>query len=534
MNARVLAERGWPCPTGEEMGRIDRDAIERRGLRARLLMENAGRAVATAVRQRFPDALRPLVVCGSGNNGGDGFVVARVLRDWDDRIAPIVIALGEAKRRTPEAQENLELLLNSDVEVIVGTGSKEIESSLSRCSLILDAVFGVGLRRPVEGALAQTLRLLGESGRPVVALDLPSGISSDTGQPLGVELSADLVVTLGLPKLGLALRPLPCEIWVADIGLPRSSLEACGVRQHLLTLEAVAALLPERPAAGHKGTFGHVLVAAGSEGKTGAATLAAQGALRAGAGLVTLSVPRSLNPVFEVKLTEAMTLPIEDAGRGRLDEEALDTIVHEARERDALVLGPGLGVHEGTVRLLERLLPELRTPLVVDADGLNAFAGRPQALRGPGPRILTPHPGEAARLLDRSKLEVQGDRVAAARELAQRTGSVVVLKGARTVVASEEGEVHVVSRGGPGLASGGTGDVLAGVIGALLAQGLSAFAAASAGAYLHGLAGDLGPPAGGLAGEVAERIPQAWRELAAPETGARTGQDGSDVLHRFV
>jgi len=534
MNARILAERGWPCPTGEEMSRIDRDAIERQGLPARLLMENAGRAVAAALRRRFPEVQRPLIVCGAGNNGGDGFVVARVLRDWDDRIAPIVLALGEAKRRSPEAQSNLELLLNSDVEVVVGTGVKEIESSLGRCDLILDAVLGVGLRRPVEGALAGTLRALGEGGRPVLALDLPSGISSDTGEPLGSALEADLVVTLGLPKLGLVLRPRPHEIWVADIGLPRAAVEACRVRQHLLTRETVAALLPERLAVGHKGTFGHVLVVAGSEGKTGAATLAAQGALRSGAGLVTACVPRSLNPIFEVKLTEAMTLPVEDAGRGRLEDDALDMLLREASERDALVLGPGMGNHAGTVRLLERMLPEIRTPLVVDADGLNAFSGRPQALRGPGPRVLTPHPGEAARLLERNGAEIQSERVAAARELAERAACVVVLKGARTVIASAEGQVTVVASGGPGLASGGTGDVLAGVIGGLLAQGLPEFAAASAGAYLHGVAGDLGPSAGGLAGDVAERIPEAWRRVTASGSSADPAQDGFGVLHRLV
>ena len=175
------------------MGRIDRDAIERQGLPARLLMENAGRAVATALRERFPDARHPLVVCGTGNNGGDGFVVARVLRDWDDRIAPIVIALGQAERRSPEAQANLELVLNSDVEVIVGSGAKEVESSLGRCDLIVDAVFGVGLQRSVEGALARTLEVLGTCGLPVLSLDLPSGISSDTGTPLGVEVPADLI-----------------------------------------------------------------------------------------------------------------------------------------------------------------------------------------------------------------------------------------------------------------------------------------------------------------------------------------------------
>ena len=534
MNARVLNEQGWPCPTGDEMNRIDRDAIERLALPARLLMENAGRAVAAALRQRFPSAQRPLVVCGGGNNGGDGFVVARVLRDWDDRCNPVVLALGEGVRRSPEAQANLELLLNSDVEVIVGSGSKEIEACLARCDLVVDAVFGVGLQRPVEGALAHTLQTLRGCALPVLAVDLPSGISSDSGAVLGVELEAELIVTLGLPKLGLALRPFDCEIWVADIGLPRQAIEACGVRQYLLTREAVGGWLPERPAAGHKGSFGHVLVAAGSEGKTGAGTLAAQGALRAGAGLVTAAVPRSLNPIFEIKLTEAMTLPLEDGGTGRLDEAVLDTLLSEAHARDVLVLGPGLGVHEGTVRLLERLLPELRIPVVIDADGLNAFAGRPQALRAAGSRILTPHPGEAARLLECSSREIQADRVSAARLLAERAQAVVLLKGARSVVASPEGEVHVVHSGGPGLASGGTGDVLSGVIGGLLAQGMPPLAASSAGAFLHGLAGDLGPSAGGTAGEVAERIPQAWRELESAVALTRASVEGSGVLHRLA
>ena len=199
MNARVLNERGWTCPTGDEMGRIDRDAIERLGLPARLLMENAGRAVAAALRQHFPGAQRPLVVCGGGNNGGDGFVIARVLRDWDDRCKPVVLALGEGVRRSPEAQANLELLLNSDVEVIVGSGSKEIEACLTRCDLVVDAVFGVGLQRPVEGELARTLQTLRGCGLPILAVDLPSGISSDTGAVLGVELEAELILQDGTP-----------------------------------------------------------------------------------------------------------------------------------------------------------------------------------------------------------------------------------------------------------------------------------------------------------------------------------------------
>ncbi|MFQ5515395.1 MAG: NAD(P)H-hydrate dehydratase [Myxococcota bacterium] len=528
MDARALVERGWPCPSGEEMGRIDRDAIERRGLPARLLMENAGRGVALAICERFPQAHRPLVVCGAGNNGGDGFVVARVLREWDRSIVPRVLALGDPARRSPEALANLELLSSSAVQVHADRKGAAIDTLLEDCDLVVDAVLGVGLSRPVEGRLSELLKALAQA-RPLVALDLPSGMSSDTGLPLGVEIVPDLTVTLGLPKLGLALQPSRGEILVVDIGLPAASLAACPVRQHLLTPQAAAARLPARPAAGHKGSFGHVLVVAGSLGKTGAALLTARGALCSGAGLVTLAVPQSLDTIFESALLEAMTLPVEDRDCGHLDEAGLGGLRKAASERDAIVVGPGLGVRDGTVRLLERLLGGLRCPAVIDADGLNAFAGRPEALQGPGPRVLTPHPGEAGRLLGRSTAEIQGDRAAAARELALRTGSIVALKGARTVIAAPEGELIVNPTGGPGLASGGTGDVLAGVVGALLAQGLSAYEAAALGVYLHGLAGDLGPEQGGLAGALADRLPRALEQLRA------SGRDPAEprALHRF-
>ena len=517
------------------MGQMDREAIEKQGIPGRLLMENAGRAVASAIRSRFPEARRPLVVCGGGNNGGDGFVVARVLRDWDDRIAPVVIALGKREQHSPEAKENLDLILNSDIEVIEKAGPKEVKSGLHHCDLVVDAVLGVGLSRPVKEPLLDTLKVLEKVRRPQLAVDLPSGVSSDTGAAMGVELEPDVIVTLGLPKLGLAVRPFDAEIWVADIGLTRTALQACPVRQHLLTRSAARALLPPRPATGHKGTFGHVLLVAGSEGKTGAAVLAAQGSLRAGAGLVTVACPRSLNPILEMKLTEAMTLVVEDHGRGRLGEDGLETLRVASADRDVLVVGPGLGLDQATVHLLEQFLRDLRQPAVVDADGLNAFAGRPDALRGAGARVLTPHPGEAARLLERSVGEIQADRVAATRELAARADAVVVLKGARSIVASPDGELRVNPTGGPALASGGTGDVLSGVIAGLLSHGLSPFDAASAGVFLHGLAGDLGPCVGEVAGAVCERIPEAWSVVLAPEEASdtRAPLGGAGVLRRF-
>jgi len=541
VNARILDERGWPCPTGDEMGRIDRDAISRLGIPGRVLMETAGRQVAQAVRLRFPATRRPLILCGGGNNGGDGYVVARLLRDADDRVEPVVMTLGDAERHSEEARANLGLLAQAEVEVVRLRDLKPLEHALARCDLVIDAVFGTGVSRAVEGLAAAALGAVAAADVPVVAVDLPSGLSSETGSALGPEPRADLIVTLGLPKLGLAARADLPEILVADIGLPWTSVERAGVRQFVLTDRAAARRLPERVAAGHKGTFGHVLVVAGSPGKTGAAVLAARGALRSGAGLVTVAAPESLNAIFEAKLTEAMTLPLASAPAdpapdpavdpaidptvdptvdpdGTLGAGAVPLLVDAARSRDSLVLGPGLGTAPGTVEAVAALLSAYEGAAVVDADGLNAFAGRADGLRGPGPRVLTPHPGEAARLLETSVGEVQADRVAAARRLAERSGAVVVLKGARTVVSDAAGQcVWLNPTGGPGLASGGTGDVLAGVIGALLAQGSAPLDAAVAGVYLHGRAGDQGGRVGGLASEVAERIPAVWQALARVE-----------------
>jgi hydroxyethylthiazole kinase-like uncharacterized protein yjeF len=504
VNRRILEETGWPCPTGEEMRSIDREAIAERGIPGRVLMETAGRAVASAILERFDRLRRPLVICGGGNNGGDGYVIARVLREADDRIEPAVLAVGDVTKHSEEARANLDALSHLDVEVTQSRDVKDLEPLLARADLIVDAVLGVGLSRPVESRIAVLLSAVAEARLPLVAVDLPSGISSDTGAALGIELPADLIVTLGWPKLGLAVRPMEAEILVADIGLPGQSLALAAVRQHVLTDAAAARLLPERPEAGHKGSFGHVLVVGGSPGKTGAAVLAAEAAQRGGAGLVTVASSERLNEIFEVKLTEAMSLPLE---------YELEALLEAARARDASVVGPGMGTDEQTRGLIRALLGQLDRPAVVDADGLNAFAGDAAALRAPGPRILTPHPGEMSRLLNRSTAQVQADRVDAARELARRTEAVVVLKGARSLVAAPDGALYVNPTGGPGLASGGTGDVLSGLLGALLAQGLSPLHAAALGVFLHGRAGDECGRVGVLAGEVADRIPGVWRAL---------------------
>ncbi|HTO55908.1 MAG TPA: NAD(P)H-hydrate dehydratase [Myxococcota bacterium] len=520
--------RGWPCATGAEMRAVDADAIGRLGIPARTLMESAGRAVAEAIATHFGEARRPLVACGGGNNGGDGYVVARVLAEQGRGVTPRVLELARPERQSPESKANRDLLAGSAVELRSASDPDAIRAALAGCDLVVDAVFGVGLSRPVEGEAAILLRELAASGLPIVAVDVASGASSDSGAPLGLALEPALTVALGLPKLGQALVPAAGTILVADIGFPAESVARAGIRQFLLTREAARALLPPRPLSGHKGTFGHALVVGGSLGKTGAALLSALGALRSGVGLLTIAAPRALLPIYASRLAEAMGVPLADEGQGELGASHIDALLRESGARDALIVGPGLGRSDGTVALARALAVRADVPAVVDADALFALDGSLESLRASAPRVLTPHPGEAARLLGCDTAAVQADRAGSARALARRAQAVAVLKGARSVVAHPAGDLSINPSGGPGLAAGGSGDVLAGVIGALLARGIPAWDAARLGVYLHGAAGDLGPSLGGLASELAARIPAAWRALAEAES-----RDESGPLHPF-
>jgi NAD(P)H-hydrate epimerase len=515
----------WHLATAAEMRALDRHTIETLGVPGELLMESAGRAVAQAVLEGSGPESEVVAVCGTGNNGGDGLVAARHLQLLG---VPVRVALvGDPASLAKDASANLVRARAAGVPI--GEGSFEPPQR----GVLIDAVFGTGLSRRVEGAPAVALRRMRAAREAcrIVAVDLPSGLDGDTGQPWGDVPEADLTVTLGLPKLGLALEPgrsLAGAIRVARIGIAD---EAPGVEPaaELWTHAAAGRQLPPRPAAGHKGTFGHVLVIAGSRGKSGAAALAAEGAARAGAGLVTIACPASIADVLAAKCTEVMTAPVPDTAEESFGASAETLLLQLARERDVVALGPGLGTRRETQDLVRRLVGSLDLPLVLDADGLNAVAEQPSLLKGRrAPSILTPHPGEAARLLGRTAAEVNRDRVAAARFLAGQTGAVVVLKGAATVVASPEGRIVVNATGGPVLGTGGTGDVLTGIVAGLLAQGMAPVLAASLGAYLHGFAGDRlaarAGPSGVLAGEIARELPRAARALrqhAAEPQGPR-------------
>lgn len=515
----------WPLMTAEAMRGLDRHTIEDLGVPGELLMECAGALVAREAASQLRPGASVWVVCGGGNNGGDGLVAARHLHL---RGVPVrLFFVGDPERLRGEPGANLARARTAGIPV---------ESRLcpEPGAVVVDAIFGTGLSRAVEGPAADAIRQM-VALRPevrVLAVDLPSGVDADCGRALGVAVEADVTVTLGLPKLGLALEPgrsLAGRILVGRIGIAD---EAPGVVRgaELWTRAAVARALPERPVHGHKGSFGHVLVVAGSEGKTGAAALAAHGAARIGAGLVTIACPQSANPVLEVKCTEMMTAPVPETGAHALGLAAEKPLRELAEERDVVVLGPGVGRAEETQELLRRLAPSLRVPLVLDADGLFAFREDPAALKArSAPTIVTPHPGEAATLLASTAADVNADRPAAARRLAEETGAMVVLKGAATVTADCEGRLAVNPTGGPVLATGGTGDVLSGAVAGLLSQGLGPWEAAVLGVFVHGLAGDglaaSRGAAGALAGEVADALPGVLAALRAGRAGARPRTD---------
>jgi NAD(P)H-hydrate epimerase len=511
--------------TAQEMRELDRLTIEKYGVPSLRLMENAGAAVARALLERFGKAAKGgvLVVAGKGNNGGDGLVAARHLKK--KRIPCEVVLLARKESLSPDAAENLRAYLN-----VKGTLFEAEENfpallaqRLKDTKLVLDAILGTGLKEDVRGAYAEAIALINSSGLPVVAADVPSGLDGDTGKPLGAAIKAELTVALGYAKLGEVIHPgvsYVGELVVADIGIHPDAVKEVGPAIELLEEAEIGRLVPERAADSHKGTYGHLLAVAGSRGKTGAAILACRAAMRAGAGLVTLAAPRALNDIFAGALVEVMTEPLRD----NADEEMAPVGDHEWRrileKKSAVLFGPGVGVDDSARGALWWLLKNIATPLVVDADGLNLLAGDVEILSSAKqPPVLTPHPGEMARLIGGDTAAVNGDRVGVARSFARQHRCYVVLKGARTVIATPAGRVFINPTGNPGMASGGMGDVLAGILAALLAQGLPTEDALKLGVFVHGFAGDrvamVKGQIGLIASDVIEALPECLKLLKA-------------------
>jgi hydroxyethylthiazole kinase-like uncharacterized protein yjeF len=550
--------------TTEEMRRIEK-AADAKGLSFATMMENAGRAVAEACHkdQRMgPEERRILVLVGPGNNGGDGLVAARHLHDAGAQVKLYIV-----KRRL-EDDENYALTQERDIATTKVEDDPSLESLrrlLREADVIVDALLGTGVSSPIKGPLKDVLKtakeevgrkrrekgkepLVSPSSPPspalppsplVVAVDVPSGLNCDNGAVDPVTIPADLTVTFGFPKVGQFLFPgaeYLGELLVADIDIPPSLADDVPVE--LATPQMVSELLPKRPLGAHKDTLGKALVVAGSVNYTGAAYLASAAARRVGASLVTLALAANLHPILASKLSEVTFLLLSHE-MGALVPEAMKILSKRVSDYNALLLGPGLGRDEKTIEFVQRFLArewrgkrprvgflamdeeemeegekEVLPLSVIDADGLNALAGKPNWWKYlGGPNVLTPHPDEMARLVGCEVGEVEANRIGAGREMAERWKQVVTLKGGHTIVAAPDGQTIIIPFANPGLATAGSGDVLAGAIVGFLAQGLSPFAAAVAGAYLHGLAGDLVREeigaAGMVAGDFLSRLPRA-------------------------
>lgn len=510
--------------TAAQMREYDRRAIEEIGLPGALLMENAGRAAAAALQRSFGDCFPGplLVLAGKGNNGGDGYVVARTLLAAGWQVRTLVLANADAI--AADAALHLQLLQRCGGAVAFAASEQEFNLLLGQydARLIVDALLGTGLTSEVQGLYARAIDWINGSNIPVLALDIPSGVDASHGRILGRAVQASATVSFASAKLGQVLYPgAGCcgRLEVVDIGLPPAAPLPAGERHTLVDAKVAAALLPPRPAAGHKGTFGHLLVVGGCRGKSGALALSAAGGLRSGAGLVTAAGPASLQPVLAQQLLEAMTEPLAEVD-GHLSLQALLALQQLWQDKAALALGPGLGQSEEARALARRLVVDCPLPLVLDADGLNALGPEPGLLleRAALETVLTPHPGEMSRLCGLTIAEIEADRVAIARSFARRYQVVLVLKGARSLIATPQGEIFVNASGNPGLASGGTGDVLTGLIAGLLAQGMAAADAAVLGVYLHGLAAERLSRQQGVAGlaasDLARELPAARHELS--------------------
>jgi hydroxyethylthiazole kinase-like uncharacterized protein yjeF len=509
-----------------ESRELDHLSQEKYGIPSYSLMTRAGEAVAAAVFHRWRHALHDgvLVVAGKGNNGGDGMVAARALMAEQVPVRTILLA-NASGLKGDAARAHAELVAGGGA-VLEVLGETELDAAMGgHAGVIVDAIFGTGLNAEVKGLARRAIEMINRAGPPVVAVDIASGVDADSGAVMGAAVRAALTVTFGFAKFGHVSYPgaeLCGELEIADIGFAAGAIGEIAPRGKFFDTAEARPFLRARPRNSHKGNYGHVMVIAGSRGKSGAAILASRGALRMGAGLVTAAIPEAVGIIVAAGQAELMTEPIADRD-GHFDAQYVPAVLAKLLEgKDALAVGPGIGQSEDTRALMEWLIAEgvaPRRPMLIDADGLNVVAqiGARALKRAAGPVVLTPHPGEAARLLGMSTAEVNADRIGAARRLSDLSGAAVLLKGARTVIAGTAGEIYVNASGNPGMATPGMGDVLSGIVGALLGQRMAPLGALALGAFVHGHAADrlaarIGP-VGYLAGDLANELPSTLAAL---------------------
>jgi NAD(P)H-hydrate epimerase len=510
--------------TANEMRKMDQLTIESFGIPGIVLMENAGRGATQILFDKFHQLTQQkvAVIAGRGNNGGDGFVIARCLAQKGINVS--VYLLAPSKTIKGDAAANLALLAPLAIPVIEIPDQNAFlanKSALVHHNIWVDAILGTGLTSEVKDYFKFVIDFMNQSGKPIFAVDIPSGLDSDTGQPCGTCIRAQATATFAFAKTGHMLFPgarFTGILEIVDIGIPPHIVKEVRPLQYLLTTDRVRAYFKPRLPDAHKGTSGHLLVLAGSPGKTGAAAMTALSAMRIGAGLVTLGIPQSLNPVLEAQVLEVMTCPLPESVNGMLDESSFDVIMELLLGKKCLAIGPGIGTETATKNLVHRVIQECTLPIVMDADGLNCLAGNTGLLNNiKAPAVLTPHPGEMARLTDTTPGQIQKNRISCTRDFAKKFNVHVVLKGARTVIGHPDGRVFVNPTGNPGMASGGMGDVLTGMIAGLITQGFTVESATHAGVFLHGAAADIlekaKGPFGFLASDLMTAIPEQIKEL---------------------
>ncbi len=509
--------------TAEAMREVDRAAIEDFGVPSLVLMENAAIGLADAVADVFPDASSAAIFCGPGNNGGDGLALGRHLAVRGYHVELFLVTAGRELRG--DALVQLNICRNQGLPMQEIAPDDSLRSALDTAAgldLLVDALFGVGLKRPLQGQFAELVEMLNGLPRPRVAVDLPSGLNGSRWDIPGPHVDADLTVTFGAPKLAHIFAPAADavgEVAVADLGVSPEVLQRAEGDLHLLVADELATELMPRPAASHKGDYGHVLLVAGSVGKSGAAVLAARAAVRSGAGLVTVAAPLEIVHTVDGASLESMTAPLPQTETGGLAPDAVRRVDELSVGKTVLAVGPGLGQDAATFAAVQQVVSQCELPLVLDADGLNALAAERRVLKErKAETVLTPHPGELGRLLGLTPGEVQSDRIRAVRQGAAEFGAIVVLKGYQTLVGTPDGTVFVNPTGNPGMASGGTGDVLTGLVAGLMSQRYEALSAALLGVFLHGLAGDLAAEGRGqpalAAGDLLSSLPGAFERLS--------------------
>ncbi|WP_456456802.1 NAD(P)H-hydrate dehydratase [Thermovibrio sp.] len=511
-----------------EMQEVDRHAIEVLGIPGAVLMENAARGVCEVI-YREVDGTSALVVCGKGNNGGDGLAVARNLYNLGYDVE--VVLTSPIEKLKGDARLNAQVLSLLPVPIhVVDSEEKlfELFTLGKEADFVVDALFGTGLSKPLSGFYAEVVEVINGFNKPIVSVDIPSGLSSDSGSLIGPHVKADYTVTFAYPKVA-HLFPPACysvgELFIVDISIPEDVANLRAPDRFILTADEVAFTYPFREIMSHKYTFGHVAVIGGSVGKTGAPIMAAEGALRAGAGLVSVIVPESLNSIFEVKLTEVMSIPVKDNGKGYFGIDSLSQVlsVIERGKFSAVVIGPGIGSSEESYEFVREFVKECTLPMVIDADGINALASCPELLKLKEQEVvLTPHIGEFSRIASLSKEEILSLLPDVGLDFAKSFNCTLVLKSGRTVISTPKGKTFVNVIGNPGMATAGTGDVLAGIIGALLGMGIDGEDASKLGVFLHSLSGDLAvkdlTEEGLVATDLIRYLPKAISRLKEYET----------------